>query len=40
MLIGTFGQTIAAPSMAVSFIALLIVWRTFVRASLTDPQSR
>ncbi|KAH9928735.1 phosphate transporter [Fomitopsis serialis] len=30
MIIGTFGQTIAAPSMAVSFIALLIVWRTFM----------
>ncbi|KAH9838318.1 phosphate transporter [Rhodofomes roseus] len=30
IIIGTFGQTIAAPSMAVSFIALLIVWRTFM----------
>ncbi|EPT01392.1 hypothetical protein FOMPIDRAFT_1120432 [Fomitopsis schrenkii] len=30
MIIGTFGQTIAAPSMAASFIALLIVWRTFM----------
>ncbi|KZT73053.1 MFS general substrate transporter [Daedalea quercina L-15889] len=30
IIIGTLGQAIAAPSMAVSFIALLIAWRTFM----------